>query len=75
MGMAGGAVVAAAMIGVSGAPIARADATTPADLLGDAYTELTDANQVLSQVPSDDIASYLAGQTADQYTALQGLAA
>jgi hypothetical protein len=45
VGMGAGAVVAAAMIGVSGAADAHAD--TGGDVLGQAGTDLTDATQVL----------------------------
>jgi hypothetical protein len=87
MGLAGGAVVAAVVIGLGAAPSARADDTgpaealtglTPAELLADAQTELTEANNVLSQVPSNDIpndfvASLLADQVQEQNTALASL--
>lgn len=47
LSLAGGAVGAAAMIA---AAVAHADEPTPADLLDSAHTNLTDANQLLSQI-------------------------
>jgi hypothetical protein len=64
LGMGAGAVVAAAMIGVSGAADAHAD--TVGDVLGQAGTDLTDATQVLDGAPTASLdaaeAAFLASQ-------------
>lgn len=69
--LAGGGVVSAAMIGVAAA---HADTPTPADLLGDAQTELTYANQVLNgiDVPVEPPGTVV-GQLAQQEFALDNL--
>lgn len=77
--LAAGVVVAAAMFGAAAAPAARADSPPPADpisLLDSAQTELTDANQVLSQIPTQgnlDLATAVAQQTGFQDMLLQNL--
>jgi hypothetical protein len=53
LGMGAGAVVAAAVIGVSSAADAHAD--TGSDVLGQAGTDLTDATQVLDGAPTTSL--------------------
>jgi 3-oxoacyl-ACP reductase-like protein len=53
--LAGAAISAAAMIGLGAAPAARADGASIADLLGQASTNFTAAEQVLAGVPTTDL--------------------
>jgi hypothetical protein len=73
VGLAGGAAVTAGMIALAIAPSAQADDPSPADLLADAQTEFVDANQVLNEIPSNDIPSLVLNQFQDQDTALVSL--
>jgi hypothetical protein len=52
VGFAAAATVAAGIIGLAVAPSARADDPSPADLLGEAGTNITDANHVLNEIPA-----------------------
>jgi hypothetical protein len=76
-GMGAGAVVAAAMIGVSSAADAHAD--TGSDVLGQAGTDLTDATQVLDGAPTTSLdaaeLSFLDGQESLQTGAASELLA
>lgn len=53
--LAGGAIAAAAVIGTGAAPDARADDGSIADLLGQAATNFTGAEQVFDGVPATDL--------------------
>jgi len=52
-----GAAAAAAMIGMAGAPVGRAD--TPDDVLGQAIKDLTQAAQVLEQAPQASLDAHV----------------
>jgi hypothetical protein len=73
LGLAGGAAVTAGMIGLAVAPNALADDTSPADLLGEAGTNITDANQVLNEVPATAAETALVNQQLDLQLQLDGL--
>lgn len=64
VGLAGGAVVAAAMIGVS-----AANADTPDDVLGQAIQDLTQGTSVLDAAPTADLGAFQAEFLAHQATA------
>lgn len=73
VGLAGGAVVAAAMFGVG---VAHADESSPADLLDSAITNFNDANDVLSSAGvSDDseLLKFVTSQTGLQDKILEYL--
>jgi hypothetical protein len=53
--LAGGTISAAAVIGTGAAPAARADDTSIADLLGQASTNFTAAEQAFAGVPTTDL--------------------
>jgi hypothetical protein len=72
VGMGAGAVVAAAVIGVSGAADAHAD--TVGDVLGQAGTDLTDATQVLDGAPTTSLDAAEAALLADQEALQTGAA-
>jgi len=61
---------AAAVIGTGAAATARADDTSFADLLGEATTNFTDANQVLGEVPTSDLPNLVLNQVQDDDTGL-----
>jgi hypothetical protein len=77
LGMGAGAVVAAAVIGVSSAADAHAD--TGSDVLGQAGTDLTDATTVLDGAPTTSLdaaqAAFLSGQESLQTGAASTLLA
>jgi hypothetical protein len=72
LGMGAGAVVAAAVIGVSSAADAHAD--TGSDVLGQAGTDLTDATQVLDGAPTTSLDAEEAALLADQESLQTGAA-
>jgi hypothetical protein len=69
VGLASGAVVAAAMIGSASGPVARAD--TPEEVLGQAGSDFTQGTSVLDTAPTADLGS----QSADLLTAQESLPA
>lgn len=70
MGLAGGAVFAAAMIGVAGTPAARADVLD--DLLIQAEGDFTDAATLYSGVDASLLPAQLAANIGGEVSALQG---
>lgn len=67
VGVAGGAVAAAAMIGTAGAPVARAD--TPDEVMDQAIALLNQGDSVLLAAPTADLSAQQAEVLAHQATA------
>lgn len=61
--LGGGAVAAAAVIGIGAAPDGRADDGSLADLLGQAATNFTDAEQAFAGIPTTDLPDLVLHQT------------
>lgn len=69
-GLAGGAFVAAAVVGIGAA---HADDPSPVDVLDNAAANFTSANEALKQIDNPDFTSFINAQIATQDSALTSI--